>query len=95
MSSRAKMVSSVDEQIKTAAGSIISDIQKLSNRRGSVLGSFRKTAEDLGVINSLLEERIKSLDYLSEVLKDQKATAEKMTLDNEAVKKRILDIIGE
>lgn len=71
------------------------DIISLSSRRNKALSVFRKTAEKLGLINEELNVRVTQMDNLTELIAQEKSSAAQMIHDNEAVRTKMLDIIGE
>lgn len=86
---------STDKLITKATDKLTSDIQLLYDLRESSLNTFRTTAETLGYVNTSLQEKIGKLDDLAKFIADQKANAEKTISDNDRVRSKILDIIGE
>lgn len=70
------------------------DIISLSTRRNKALSVFRKTAEKLGNINEELNVRVSQMDSLTALIAEEKNSAAQMIHDNEAVRSRMLDIIG-
>ena len=71
------------------------DIKNLSDRRENAVSTFRRTANDLDVINASLRQNIAEFDDLMKFISDQRGSAEQMVSDNERVKGKILEIIGE
>ena len=89
------MAKSMADQIKVAMSKITGDIDDLSKKRSNALGVFRETAIELGEINETLHDRVNQLDVLSAFIADERKSAGKMIEDNDRVKARILEIIGE
>lgn len=70
------------------------DIRVLSTRRNKALSIFRKTAERLGVVNADLNEKVAQMDTLTELIAAEKSSATQMIHDNEAVRTKMLEILG-
>ena len=81
--------------INTATARLSGDIAGLANRRESALSSFRRTANELQSINEGLKVKQGHLRELAAFIEAQEGATEKMMSDNEAVRSRILEIIGE
>lgn len=74
---------------------LYSDITDLKTMKDNALSSFRAVANNLGGINENLKDKVDKLESLISFAKEEKGVAEKMISDNGAVRKKILDIIGE
>lgn len=74
---------------------LVNDINCLQNDREDALSSFRMTANNLADINVHLNEKIQFFDGIVEQIAAQSKMAKQMVADNEAVRGKILDIIGE
>ena len=70
-------------------------IKTLSDRRENAVSTFRRTASDLDTINENLRQNIAEFDDLLKFISDQRGSAEQMVSDNERVRGKILEIIGE
>lgn len=70
------------------------DIRVLSTRRNKALSIFRRTAEKLGIVNQDLTEKVAQMDTLTELIAAEKSSATQMIHDNEAVRTKMLEIIG-
>lgn len=81
--------------IQTATTKITGDISALSEKRENALSTFRATANELGTINDSLRERQNNLLELANFIQTQTDATGKMIADNEAVRSRILEIIGD
>ncbi len=81
--------------VKTATTKISSDILNLTEEKGEALSVFRKTANELGNINKELKEKTDDLIALASFIEEQKESAKQMMSDNEAVRTKIFEIIGE
>lgn len=84
-----------EEVIASAKGRILDDIDTFSNQRDSALSVFRQTANKLEAVNKGLTKSVADLDKLKKFAEENKANVEKVISDNEAVRKKILDIIGK
>lgn len=84
-----------EQSIKMASDKIAGDISSLLGRKEMAVSSFRRTANDLTIINSALGEKKAVLSELKEFIETQEAQATQMIADNESVRAKILDIIGE
>lgn len=69
--------------------------QKLAARKDLALSAFRSTANELAAVNTEMQETVDIAQNMAEYFATRKATAEKAIADNEAVRQKILDIIGE
>ncbi len=81
--------------IKLATTKLSSDINGLSMQKDNALSAFRKTAVELDTINDGLRTKLGNLSELESFIQSQRTSADKMIADNEAIRQRILDIIGE
>ena len=92
--SKKKYLTSTDETT-LAINRLADDILVNTQRRENALSSFRRTANELADINEQLTTRKAFYETLTATLTDQKSQTDKMIADNEAVRKKILEIIGE
>ena len=92
--SKKKYLTSTDETT-LAINRLADDILVNTQRRENALSSFRRTANELADINEQLTTRKTFYETLTAALTDQKSQTDKMIADNEAVRKKILEIIGE
>jgi hypothetical protein len=83
------------ELIATATKKVESDIIALDAQKDSALSMFRSTASKLEAVNKGLMNSVEDLNTLIEFATEKKESAEKAISDNEAVRKKILDILGE
>ena len=83
------------DPIKVAVDKISDDINHLSTRKECAISVFRSTANQLASINSEMEEKMSELDTLADFIQHQKDIASKVVSDNENVRAKILEIIGE
>ena len=83
------------DPIKVAVDKISDDINHISTRKEYAISVFRSTVNQLVSINSEMEEKMSELDTLSDFIQHQKDIASKVVSDNENVRAKILEIIGE
>ena len=83
------------DPIKVAVDKISDDINHISTRKEHAISVFRSTVNQLVSINSEMEEKMSELDTLSDFIQHQKDIASKVVSDNENVRAKILEIIGE
>lgn len=84
-----------EEVIASAKEKILGDIDTFSSQKDSALSVFRQTANKLETVNKGLTKSVADLDKLKKFAEENKANVEKVISDNEAVRKKILDIIGK
>lgn len=83
------------DPIKTAVDKISGDIGRLSEQREDAVSAFRDTANRLEAINTEMNDKIRDLDALASFIAEKRDFASSVAADNERVRARILDIIGE
>lgn len=88
-------VRTTEEAINVATNQLTSEITALADKRDAALGTFRQVAIDLDNINSGLRDKINKLNDLTAFIHSQHSIALQIIEDNDKVRKRILDIIGE
>lgn len=88
-------VETTEQLVSRAMDNISADIVDLQAKKDTALGAFRATAASLASVNEQLEAKITTMKDLLEIVSTEKETAQKMIADNEIVRKKILDIIGE
>ena len=91
----ATKVRTTEEAINAATDRLASDITTLAGKREVALNAFRQAATDLDNINSGLRDKINKFNNLTAFIDSQRSTASQIIEDNDKVRKRILDIIGE
>lgn len=84
-----------EQVIASAKDKILKDIDVFSAQKDSALSVFRSTANKLEAVNKGLTNSVADLDKLKKFAEENKANVEKVISDNEAVRKKILDIIGK
>lgn len=89
------VVKTTQEIVDDAVIRLSSDIVELQDMKESALSSFRSVANNFGGINENLKDKVGKLQSLIDFATDKKGEAEKMINDNEAVRQKIIDIIGE
>ena len=88
-------VRTTEDAINVATDKLASDVTELSAKRNVALSAFRQAATDLDNVNCGLRDKISKFDDLAKFIDSQRSTASQIIEDNDAVRKRILDIIGE
>lgn len=88
-------VRTTDEAINAATDRLTSDITTLAGKRDVALSAFRQVATDLDNVNCGLRDKISKFNDLAAFIDSQRSTASQIIEDNDKVRKRILDIIGE
>lgn len=88
-------IRTTEEAISAATDRLTSDITTLAGKRDVALSAFRQAATDLDNINSGLRDKINKFNDLAAFIDSQRSTASQIIEDNDKVRKRILDIIGE
>ena len=83
------------EQAVTALDDIVYHIEKLKLEREFALSSFRETADKLAMINDDLGEKAALCGSLVAQLGRAQESISKQCEDNDRVRCKILDIIGE
>lgn len=84
-----------EDPVKAAVDKISDDISNLSAKKEYAISVFRSTADQLASINSEMENKMSELDTLATFIQHQKDVASKVVSDNESVRTKILEIIGE
>ena len=90
-----KVVETTDQIVARAIDNISADIVTLESKKDGVLGVFRATASGLGSINDELIAKTNQLNSIIDFATEEKNNCEKSIKDNEAVRKKILAILGE
>ena len=86
---------SLTEQAVAAVDRIEEDIDNLYSDRENALSSFRSTADRLDCINQQLCEKTALCGTLIAQLSRTQDSINRQVMDNEKVRGKILDIIGE
>lgn len=92
---RTQKVQTTNDVFSQATASLDRDIERLGTKRHMALNSFRETARDLAEVSDSLREKVTKLDELESFINSQRSAANQMISDNDAVRQRILEIIGE
>ena len=90
-----RKVITTEEAIANATTHLAEDITALSARKDNALSTFRRTANELAAINDGLRIKQGNLQELAAFIQEQENATSKMMADNDAVRSRILEIIGE
>lgn len=83
------------EAIQNATTALANDISSLNERRDGALSVFRQTANELSGINNQLATKMDELSSLAQFISGQLESTQAQIEDNESVRSRILEIIGE
>lgn len=86
---------STEQILNIATMKLTEDITDLSDRRDNAVGVFRKTLNELDSVNAGLKSSIEKFDNLSKFIVEQRAVAEAKVSDNEKIRAKIVEIIGE
>lgn len=89
------VVETTEQVVAKAVDKLKVDVDRLAAMKDTALSAFRSTANNLASINEQLNGKVNTINDLIKFATEDKANAEKMIADNEAVCKKILDIIGE
>ncbi len=90
-----KSKQSLTDQAVTAVDRITGEVMDLHDQREDVLGCFRCTAERLSELNAELSEKTALCGVLIAQLTQAQENISQQVQDNEKVRGKILDIIGE
>lgn len=86
---------STDVALSTVTTRLAEDISALSQKKANAVSAFRAAANNLAQVNDALQTEIDHFDNLAAFIADKKAEAERMVADNNAVRGKIIDLIGE
>ena len=86
---------STDVALSTVTTRLAEDISALSQKKANAVSAFRAAANNLAQVNDSLQTEINHFDNLAAFIADKKAEAERMIADNNAVRGKIIDLIGE
>lgn len=84
-----------EQVIASAKDKILADIDEYASQKESALSVFRSTANKLETVNKGLSKSVIDLAKLINFAEEHKTNVEKIIADNEAVRGKILDIIGK
>ena len=84
-----------EQMLGKATDRLTSDIAMLTQKRDSTISMFRNTARNLEQINADLQVYAERFETLAAFAQAQKAEADKMIADNDKVRAKMLEIIGE
>lgn len=84
-----------DQAISIVTTKLAGDISNLSVQQNRAVNTFRETVNDLEANNVALRTSVENFNNLMSFIQDKKAEAERMIENNETVRQKILDIIGE
>lgn len=84
-----------EQAISIVTTKLSGDIANLSTQRTNAVNTFRETVNELDSNNVALRASVENFNSLLNFIQEKKAEAEQMIADNESVRKKIIDIIGE
>ena len=90
-----KQVMTTEAALSAVTTRLVEDIDTLSAQKEDAVSAFRQTANKLESINAGLRTSVERLDHLAVFIAERKMEAEKMMVDNNAVRGKIIDLIGE
>ena len=88
------VIETTEQIVANAINSLSGDIATLSSQKESALSSFRSTANQLANINETLSSKVATMEQVINIATEEKDKANQMISDNEATRKKILEIIG-
>ena len=88
------VIETTEQIVANAINSLSGDIATLSSQKESALSSFRSTANQLANINETLSSKVATMEQVISIATEEKDKANQMISDNEATRKKILEIIG-
>lgn len=74
---------------------VVKDVHALSQRKENAVSAFRAAANNLAQINDELQDEVMYIKQLATFAAEKEAEAERMIADNNAVRGKIIDLIGE
>lgn len=78
-----------------AMNRVVKDVHALSQRKENAVSAFRAAANNLAQINNELQDEVAYIKQLAAFAAEKEAEAERMIADNDAVRGKIIDLIGE
>lgn len=84
-----------EQAISIVTDKLTGDISNLSTQRTRAVNTFRETVNELESNNVALQASVDNFNKLMAFIQEKKAEAERMITDNESVRQKIIDIIGE
>lgn len=85
----------VQEAVQKGMEAIAEKQEKLGARKENALSAFRNAAVELDAVNTGLQETVTIANRMAAFFQGQADDAEQAICDNNAVRDKILDIIGE
>lgn len=95
MKRMAKKVKTMEEVFSSALTKLDTDLHTIQAEKDAALGIFRQTATNLANINQRLGTTVDNIENLIDYAQRSKDDVTKMMTDNEAVRAKIIEIIGE
>lgn len=84
-----------EQAISIVTTKLAGDISNLSTQQTKAVNTFRETVNELEANNVALRTSVENFNNLMSFIQEKKAEAERMIANNESVRQKILDIIGE
>lgn len=84
-----------EQAISIVTTKLAGDISNLSTQQTKAVNTFRETVNELEANNVALRTSVENFNNLMSFIQEKKAEAERMIVNNESVRQKILDIIGE
>lgn len=84
-----------EQAISIVTTKLAGDISNLSTQQTKAVNTFRETVDELEANNVALRTSVENFNNLMSFIQEKKTEAERMIANNESVRQKILDIIGE
>lgn len=91
----AKKIQTMEEVFNSALKKLDTDLHTIQAEKDATLSMFRQTATNLQNINQRLGTTVDNIENLIDYAQRSKNDVTKMMTDNEAVRAKIIEIIGE
>ena len=91
----AKKIQTMEEVFSSALTKLDTDLHSIQAEKDATLSIFRQTATNLENINHRLGTTVDNIENLIDYAQRSKNDVTKMMSDNEAVRSKIIEIIGE
>ena len=91
----AKKIQTMEEVFNLALTKLDTDLHTIEAEKNAALSIFRQTATNLQNINQRLGTTVDNIENLIDYAQRSKNDVTKMMSDNEAVRSKIIEIIGE
>lgn len=90
-----KKIQTMEEVFNSALVKLDADLHTIQAEKDATLSIFRQTATNLNNINQRLGTTVDNIENLIDYAQRSKSDVVKMMADNEAVRAKIIEIIGE